>query len=222
MIYYRLKSDYPKSVETFNKSLLYLESEPIITVLGIRHLNEHLKTTFSCSRLPNLLNYIFDVFGLSKLYPKVFKPAYLMTDWDHENSDYVDQVMGAYLMIRYSFILSHGFMDPRFFVFLEDADLCKKVLLNKGTVYYKSDISLIHEGGSSTDGISDKKLCYLLEGKLKYAYKYFSYWQYIILFFVVLVIEPFARLFYCLIKDKAGIKNTLKGYILFISRHQFK
>jgi GT2 family glycosyltransferase len=145
-----------------------------------------------------------------------------MTDWNHLESRDVDQVMGSYLMIRNAFVKSYGLMDTRFFVFLEDADLCKRVWLNGGIVHYNSSISIIHEGGSSTDGISDKKTCYLLEGKLKYAYKYFEFWKYLLLFMMVVFIEPFSRVIFYLFKNPASIKDSLRGYLLFLKRHQFK
>ena len=208
--------------DTLYQSYLFLTKNTDVTVLGIKHLNENHQISYSCSRFPTFSIYLFDIFGLSKIAPKIFKPAYLMTDWNHQDSRYVNQVMGAYLMIRNSFVKQNGLMDENFFVFLEDADLCKRVWANGGTVYYNSEISLLHEGASSTEGVSDKKTCYLMEGKLKYAYKYFPLWQYYFLLLVVIFLEPIARVFYFLLTNPRNIKYTIKGYTLFIKRHQFK
>jgi len=208
--------------DTLYHSFLFLSKNTDVTVLGVKHLNENHQISYSCSRFPTLSIYLFDILGLSKIAPKIFKPAYLMTDWNHKNSRYVNQVMGAYLMIRSSFVKQNGLMDERFFVFLEDADLCKRVWASGGKVYYNSEIALIHEGASSTEGVSDKKTAYLMEGKLKYAYKYFSLWKYCFLLSAVIFIEPIARVFYFLITNPRNIKDVLKGYALFIKRHQFK
>ena len=145
-----------------------------------------------------------------------------MTDWNHQESRFVEQVMGAYLMIKTSFVKKYGLMDERYFVFLEDADLCKKVALNGGKVFYNSNISITHDAGSSTDNVSDKKMAYLIEGKLKYAYKYFPIWKYYILFLAVFLIEPLSRTLFTLVKKPNTVKDVFNGYILFIKRYQFK
>ena len=138
-------------------------------------------------------------------------------------SKYVDHVMGAYMVVRKTYIEQFGFMDPRFFVYKEDTDFCKQVWNNNGKVFYNANIQIIHEGGSSTEGISQIKLCYATEGKLKYAHKYFSKTWYNIILFAVLVIEPFTRICFSL----AGVKfkqvsETIAGYKMLYSRKQFK
>lgn len=207
---------------TLQQSIDFFDREPDVTVLGIKHLDENNNIAYSCSRFPKLYTLIFDIVGLSKLFPKVFTPAFLMRDWNHEESRYVDQVMGAFLLIRQSFVQQFGLMDERFFVFLEDTDLCKKVWDNNGKVFYNADITMIHEGGNSTSGISDKKLCFMLEGKLKYAYKYFSFWQYCILFMFIVFVEPFTRITLSIITNTKDVKNIAKAYLLFFKRHNFK
>lgn len=217
-----LNPDTTLLTDTLYQSFLFLLKNTDVTALGVKHLNENHQISSSCSRFPTLSIYLFDILGLSKIAPNIFKPAYLMTDWNHKDSRYVNQVMGAYLMIRKSFIDCNGLMDERFFVFLEDTDLCKRVWASGGRVYYNSQIALIHEGASSTEGVSDKKTAYLMEGKLKYAIKYFPLWQYYFLLFTVIFIEPITRVFYFLLTNPRNIKDTIKGYALFIKRHQFK
>ena len=217
-----LNPDTVLNADTLYQSVLCLEQKPEVTVLGVKQLDINGHINFSCSRFATLRTYIYDIFGLSKIAPKVFKPAYLMTDWDHKDSRNVDQVMGAYLMIRNSFIKQNGLMDERFFVFLEDADLCKRVWLSGGRVFYNSNITITHECGASTEGVSDKKTAYLMEGKLKYAFKYFAAYKYYLLFFLVIFIEPFSRVAFALISNPNNIKDILKGYALFIKRHQFR
>ncbi|HRI20837.1 MAG TPA: hypothetical protein PLA68_07775, partial [Panacibacter sp.] len=159
----------------------------------------------------------------SKIKPAWFHGASLMRDWDHATSQYVDQVMGAFMFIRRDFICRYGFMDPRYFVFGEDLDFCKKVWLSGGKVFYNADIEIIHEGANSTEGISHIKLCYATEGKLKYANKYFSSTWYYIILFAVLVIEPFTRICFSLAGAKfKQVAETIKGYKMLYSRKQFK
>ncbi len=201
----------------------FMEKNHSVTVVGVKHLNEHGQVVPSCSRFPKPQYYLNDIFGLSKINPAWFHTASLMRDWDHQSSKYIDQVMGAFMFIRRSFINLCGFMDPRFFVFGEDLDFCKKVWLNNGKVFYNSDIQIVHEGANSTEGISHIKLCYATEGKLKYANKYFSRRWYIIILFATLAIEPFTRICFSLVS--ANFKQaaeTITGYKMLYQRKQFK
>ena len=205
------------------QSFTYMQQHTDITVLGVQHTDDTGKTAVSCSRFPKLGNYLNDITGLSKLSPAIFKGASLNYDKDYSQQGFTDQVMGAYMFIRYRFITEHGFMDTRFFVFGEDMDFCKRVWLSGGKVYYHAGISIVHEGSNSTEGVSGKKLCYALEGKLKYAFKYLRRWQYVVLLSAVLVIEPFTRLlFACISGNWSGIKDIAEGYTLFIHRRNFK
>ena len=146
-----------------------------------------------------------------------------MYDFDHLTSKYVNQVMGAFMLIRKSYIEEYGFMDTRFFVFGEDMDFCKRVWLNKEKVYYNASIGIIHEGASSSHNIGGKKLCYMLEGKLKYAYKHFPKWQWLILLFMILFVEPFMRIAWGVFTLQLNkISETIRGYLLFFKRRQIK
>ena len=209
--------------DTLFQSFTYMQEHTDITVFGVKHIDHAGKTAVSCSRFPGLGNYLNDITGLSKLNPSIFKGASLNYDKDYSQSGYTDQVMGAYMFIRYQFITAHGFMDTRFFVFGEDMDFCKRVWLSGGKVYYHAGISIVHEGSNSTEGVSGKKLCYALEGKLKYAFKYLKRWQYAVLVSAVFAIEPFTRLlFACISGNWSGIKDMAEGYTLFIKRRNFK
>lgn len=218
-----LNPDTVLDKHTLYKCYNFLEANSSITVLGVKHFDIDNKVAASCSRFPKLKNFLTEIFGLSKINAKLFHGASLMHEWDHLTSRYVNQVMGAFMMIRKKFVDEHGLMDTRFFVFFEDMDFCKKVWLNNGKVYYNADIHITHEGGSSTGNINNQKLCYLLEGKLKYAHKYFNRTAYYILLVSVLIIEPVFRSVYSLIKPSSGsFKKVVEGYRLFYKRKQFK
>ena len=208
---------------TFSASVQFMETHPDITVLGVKHINTEGTGISSTSTFPRLKNYLNDILGLSKLFPARFKGASLESGHTTTESRYVDHVMGAYLLIRKEYLDKYGFMDPRYFVFIEDVDFCKQVWQNNCKIYYAADISIIHEGSASTDNISSKRLCYSFESKLKYAYKHFSRIEYYILLLVKIFIEPFTRLLFAAARGNfPQVKETVNAYILFWKRRQFR
>ena len=44
-----------------------------------------------------------------------------------------------------------GFFDENFFIYLEEIDLCKRVIKNGNKIYFSPDIYICHEGGASHD-----------------------------------------------------------------------
>lgn len=201
----------------------FMEQFLDITVTGVKHRNTDGQLAASYGIFPTLANFTYEITGLSKINSRWFKGALLAPELHSTTSKYVNHVMGAFMMIRKSFIDEFGFMDTRFFVFLEDVDFCKKVWLNKHKVYYNANIEIVHEGGSSSNNIGGKKLCYMLEGKLKYAHKYFSTTAWVTLLLMVLLLEPLMRIIWSIITlNFKKIAETFEGYFLFFKRRQFK
>ncbi len=60
--------------------------------------------------------------GLDRVLPSVF-PPHFMLEWDHGDSREVDQVMGAFFLVRRALFETLGGFDERFFVYFEEADL---------------------------------------------------------------------------------------------------
>lgn len=200
---------------TIKDSVYFLENNPQVTILGCKHFDENGNTRHSCSRFPTFLHSINDIFGLSKVLPKLFKAAALMTDWNHAESRFVDQVMGAFFLIRRIEFEKVNCFDEQFFVYYEDADLARKIIANGGSVFYNSQISIFHEGCGTTNKIKDIRLFYSLKSQLKFHKKYFKLYQRIILIILIHLIEFPLRIMHALIKEGwHGAKGVVKGYIL--------
>ncbi len=44
-----------------------------------------------------------------------------------------------------------GFFDEKFFIYLEEIDLCKRIISNNKKIYWDSNIPIFHQGGQSHD-----------------------------------------------------------------------
>ncbi|PJA90449.1 MAG: hypothetical protein CO137_00270 [Candidatus Magasanikbacteria bacterium CG_4_9_14_3_um_filter_32_9] len=84
--------------------------------------------------------------GMDKKFgwPKKHVDRLLMKDFDHNDTKPVDWVLGAALIIRGELAEKLDFFDDRYFMYLEDADLCKKSWEAGYPVYYVHDIVIKH------------------------------------------------------------------------------
>src|SRR5260370_622931 len=139
-------------------------------------------------------------------------PPHLMLDWNHDERRYVDQVMGACLLIRRSiFEELHGF-DERFFMYFEELDLSLRARRKGWRSMFLPDASVFHEGGASSDLIPDTRLFYVLRSRILYAYKHFAWWQALGVTATTLSVEMLGRLAYSAIKfSPAGAALTIKA-----------
>lgn len=85
----------------------------------------------------------------------------------------VDWLSGAGLMVRRKVLEPIGFFDERYFFYMEETDLCKRIKVNGWQVVFVPTAVIIHHGGQS----EDKVRCGLLTlsgtlGELRYFTKH--------------------------------------------------
>ena len=204
---------------TLQDCTAFMEANPEIDILGCRLLNDAGETSPSCARFPTPTSMFIDCVGLSKIFPFFFKPAILMSDWDHKTSRYVDQVMGAFMFMRHSVFEKVGYFDEQFFVYSEELDFSKRLSDIGGKSYFNTDITAIHSGEGTTQSVKAYRLFLNLRSRLLYARKHFKYSGYLLVCFGTYFIEPFSRIFFLLFKGKfSDIKSVVKGYWMLITK----
>jgi GT2 family glycosyltransferase len=185
-----------------------------VDILGVQLLDERNgKVQTSCARFPKPYRFLSHSLGLSKLFPSVFHPPTLMTDWNHQESRYVDQVMGAFMFIRRNTFVRIGYFDERFFVYYEELDFSLRLHQSGGKSYFNADIQALHKGGGTTASVVDFRLYLSLQSRLRYAQKHFSWMGYRIVLLSTCFIEPWMRL--CLLTIQRNFKeipDLFKGY----------
>ena len=204
---------------TLRQAILFIESHRDVTVLGCRHVDQYGQTVPSCSRFPKFSNYLYKTFGLTTLFPNIFVSPEVMYEWDHEISAGVDQVMGAFMLIRHQTLQQIGGLDERFFLYFEDLDLSYRIKGLGGKIYYNADIKIYHHGGGVSQNVLAKRLSYSLHSRILYSFKYFSLLNAIFLSILTLFIEPLTRLIFTLIKGQGNqCKEIIKGYFYLYRR----
>ena len=209
--------------KTLSECISFMEENTSVDILGVSLLDDNGKITHSCARFPSPIRYFYDALGLSKIAPKIFHPAILMTDWDHKESKKVDQVMGAFMFMRNSIFKKLGYFDERFFVYYEELDFSKRLVESGGISYFNHSIKAIHSGQGTTSKVKSFRLFLNLRSRLQYAKKHFNFLGYSVVWFCTFFIEIFTRNVLLLLKGNfKEIKNVFKAYALLIKIKKIK
>lgn len=189
-----LNPDTELYANSLNGPIQFLErpENQDICICGIQLLNDLGKPSRSCARFPKPAHYFIQMFGLNKLFPGKFE-SHLMDEWDHSESRVVDQVIGAFFLIRRTVFESLGGFDEGFFVYFEEADLSLRARRLGSRSYYLTSAQAYHKGGGTSDNVKAHRLFYSLSSRILYAYKHFSPWSATGLTLATICVEPFSR-----------------------------
>jgi GT2 family glycosyltransferase len=101
----------------------------------------------SCFRLPNLLGILLESLYLSQSFKRSFLfnwNRYGCRDRDWDSYREVDCVMGSFLLLRRAVLQEVGFLDPGYFVYGEETDLCYRISRAGWKIYYYPEASIVH------------------------------------------------------------------------------
>lgn len=204
---------------TLADCIAFMNANEGVDILGCKLLNDAGIKTASCSRFPSPVRIFFDATGLSKIAPRLFTPATLMTDWDHNENRDVDLVMGAFMVIRKKVFEQIGFFDEQFFVYYEEVDFSKRLALSGGRTFYNKDITAVHSGEGTTQSVKAFRLFLSLYSRLQYAKKHFSTGGFLLVWCSTYFVEPFTRIFFHLLHgDARAAKEVVSGMMLLVKK----
>lgn len=200
--------------DTFLNFFDYIEKNdtPAIAVYGIQLVDKKGVIQRNCARLPKLSNFIVRGLGLNKINPHLFK-SYTMENWEHDRTMEVDQVMGAFFMIKKDIYDKLDGFDERFFVYYEELDLSKRVKDLGYKTLFISESKAYHKGGGTSENVKAKRLFYNTRSKLIYGLKHFNIIEALFLIVFTFILELFTRILFLIIKGKfSEIIETLRGF----------
>lgn len=198
--------------DTIKNALIFMMSEENrkVGICGVQLNNENGEIARTSSRFPSVLGLLSQSSGLSKLFPSLGSP---MVEWDHTSTKVVDQVIGAFFLVRRHLFETLGGFDEQFFVYYEEVDFAFRAnSLGWSNVYYTGS-KAFHFGGGSSNQVRAKRLFYSQRSKILYARKHFNFFGLLFVLFGTLLIEPITRttasIFY---RSFSSIKETLEAY----------
>lgn len=107
----------------------------------------------SCRSFYSMGVVLFRRTPLGKLFPRhPILRRHLMTDMDPELPRMVDWAMGAAWLISRRALETVGFLDERYFLYLEDVDYCWRIRQAGGKVWYAPRSVMVHHYGRGSRG----------------------------------------------------------------------
>jgi N-acetylglucosaminyl-diphospho-decaprenol L-rhamnosyltransferase len=142
-------------------------------IAGVTQRDPRGRVRRSCARFPTRSGLLAQAVGLDRLFPALW-PPHFMVEWDHADSRVVDQVMGAFFLVRRQVFLALDGFDERFFVYYEDVDFALRARQAGWASYHLAEASIHHVGGGTTEHIVGERLFLSMRSRLQYAEKHFG------------------------------------------------
>jgi N-acetylglucosaminyl-diphospho-decaprenol L-rhamnosyltransferase len=141
-----VESDFFELIEQF------FEENQRVGIAGPRILDSEGDLQLSARReISALSGFLGRTSLLTRLFPNssIVKSQFpAVTDPSHPTS--VDWVSGACMVVRRDTLRNVGPLDERFFMYFEDADLCRRARAAGWLVYYLPQVEIVHQTGASS------------------------------------------------------------------------
>ena len=136
--------------DAFSKILSYMDKNPSVGMVIPQILDENRQRQLVYRKDPTVLDLFIRMF-CKKLFPKRFK-EHTLQGKDFTKPFLIPFGQGSFLVIRTELFQKIGGFDDRFFLYMEDADLCRRVN-QESELMYLPDAAVIHhwEKGSHKD-----------------------------------------------------------------------
>ena len=147
-----LNPDTEFTADGINEMIRYMDLNPQIGICGPKMIGPEGNLQFSARSFPSYLTAISSSQSvLNRLFPdNPLSRKYLLKDLNRNHSKEVDWVSGSALLTRREVLEKLGFLDERFFMYVEDVDFCYRAKQAGFSVCYFPDSVIRHHIGKST------------------------------------------------------------------------
>ena len=171
-----LNPDTVVEEDTFTKVVAFMDEHPDAGGLGVRMVDGKGRFLPESKRgLPTPQVAFYKIFGLSKLFPKSKRfGRYHLGYLSEFETNEVDVLSGAFMLMRKETLEKVGFLDETFFMYGEDIDLSYRIQLGGYKNYYFPETKIIHYKGESTKKSSVNYVFVFYRAMVIFAKKHFS------------------------------------------------
>lgn len=202
-----LNPDVQINSSALEDSYRYMKENSDVGICGSHIIHPDGTTQHSVRSFPDLVSHILILLKLHNFFPNL--PAlkkYFRNDFDYTKTQAVDQVMGAFFLIRRELINAIGMLDTHFYIWYEEVDYCKRARDAGFVTHYFAQANVVHYKGESFKQVSAiRKQLILNRSILYYFYKNRPLLEYIL----ILALYPIS-LFLAVVVQLFSIKKKSK------------
>jgi GT2 family glycosyltransferase len=167
-----LNPDVTFGPETLPALYDYMRQHPTVGLTMPKVLYPDMREQRLCKLLPTPFDLFLRRFAgnFVQKYARHMMSRYLLEDVDLNQPRVVPCLSGCFMFVRMDALCSAGLFDERFFMYLEDTDLCRRIAEQWETVFYPH-VSIVHEYGKGSYKDSRHLRMHLVS-----AWKYFNKW----------------------------------------------
>lgn len=186
-----------------------------VGIVGIQLVDEWGQVARSCSRFPAASQVLAQSLAIDRLRPAL---GQAMREWDHLSSRRVDQVIGAFFLVRAPLFWQLQGFDERFFVYFEEVDLAYRAKQLGWASLYLAEVRAFHKGGGTSDQVRGRRLFYALRSRTAYFRKHGSTSQRALVGFCTWLLEPLARMLLLVAGRRfAEVRHLAEAYRLLLA-----
>jgi N-acetylglucosaminyl-diphospho-decaprenol L-rhamnosyltransferase len=149
-----LNTDAFVSADTVRQTVEFMDDHPDCGIVGVRLVGRDGQLQPGCRHFPTPWNAFLHRTGMERFFPRV-----QMVDEpieDDATPRECDWVPGCYMLVRKEVFDQCGHFDPRYFLYFEEVDFCRRVKSEGWKVFYFPQATVVHLGGESAK--SDARL----------------------------------------------------------------
>jgi len=170
---YVLNQDLRFRKGTIDQLLARMKMDPTIGLIGPKYIGFDGNTQKSARGFPSYRHALYGLFRLHRLSPQSRELGHWPMTWfDHETEAFVDQPMGAVMLIPRRVVETIGYLDERFPIFFNDVDYCRRMMVAGFKRLYYPRAVVEHFVGGSTRKMRTKMLFVSRWSLYRYLNKY--------------------------------------------------
>ncbi|MEU0106831.1 MULTISPECIES: glycosyltransferase family 2 protein [unclassified Streptomyces] len=185
-------------------------------IFGARMVDEQGRPQLSCSRFPSPRIFAGRMTGLDRLVPAVFPPQHMRPE-ELSRSGPVDQVIGAFFLVRRSLFTELNGFDDGYFLYLEEVDFALRARRLNWPSYHIKEARVYHAGRVSSAQLGPWRHYLLLCSRTRFMFRNWPKHQAWLLTVMSLSVEPVARLVGAALRgQRPELRATITVYREFL------
>ncbi len=212
-----LNPDTRLTTHSLKEPLYFMEQgrNASVGICGIRLLDDGGAPATCSAKFPTQSSMWAEGTGLHRLSAKRFGTR--RQSGPVEPVECVDQIIGAYFLVRREVFERLDGFDETFFVYFEEVDFSLRARRAGYTSCVLGNVSAFHTGCCSSNQVKDKRLFYSWRSRLIYARKHFSWPARCGTSILTLLVEPIARLLHAVMSGSVDtVLATARAYMYLL------